>query len=80
MADTWAKTNMAPLRGWCRRGKHLWPEPRRTVEPTWNAERKDKLEWRLADLVCGGQLGLATAQKAIRDNWVDAYRTYIGER
>jgi hypothetical protein len=34
----------------------------------------------LSGLVCGGQLDLATAQKAIRDNWVDAYRTYIGER
>ena len=21
--ETWAKTNMAPLRGWCRRGKRL---------------------------------------------------------
>jgi hypothetical protein len=59
---------------------NLWPEPRRSVEPEWNAERKDRLEWKLADLVCGGQLDLATAQKAIRDNWVDAYRTYIGER
>jgi hypothetical protein len=27
--------------------------------------------------LCSGQLGLATAQKAIRDNWVDAYRTYM---
>ena len=59
---------------------NLWPEPRRSVEPEWNAERKDRLEWKLADMACGGQLDLATAQKAIRDNWVDAYRTYIGER
>jgi hypothetical protein len=41
---------------------------------------RNQHEWRMADLVCGGQLGLATAQKAIRDNWVDAYRAYIGER
>jgi hypothetical protein len=59
---------------------NLWPEPRRSIEPVWNAERKDRLEWRMADMVCGGQLGLAAAQKAIRDNWVDAYRAYIGER
>ncbi len=66
---------------------NLWPEPRRSIEPEWNAERKDRLEWRMADMVCGGQISLATAQKAIRDNWVDAYRTYmpkapagIGER
>jgi hypothetical protein len=59
---------------------NLWPEPRRSIEPVWNAERKDRLEWRMADMVCGGQLDLAAAQKAIRDNWVDAYRAYIGER
>jgi hypothetical protein len=55
---------------------NLWPEPRRSIEPEWNAERKDLLEWKLADMVCSGQLDLATAQKAIRDNWVAAYRTY----
>jgi hypothetical protein len=27
--------------------RNLWPEPRRSIEPTWNAERKDDLEWRL---------------------------------
>jgi hypothetical protein len=59
---------------------NLWPEPRRSVEPMWNAERKDRLEWHMADMVCGGQLGLATAQKAIRDDWVDASRTYVGGR
>ena len=60
--------------------RNLWPEPRRSIEPEWNAERKDRLEWRMADMVCGGQLDLTAAQEAIRDNWVDAYRTYIGER
>jgi hypothetical protein len=55
---------------------NLWPEPRRSIEPEWNA---DRLEWKLADMVCGGQLDLATAQKAIRDNWVDAYKSYVGE-
>jgi 5-methylcytosine-specific restriction endonuclease McrA len=43
---------------------NLWPEPRRSVEPEWNAERKDRLEWKLADMVCGGQLDLATAQNS----------------
>jgi hypothetical protein len=59
---------------------NLWTEPRRSIEPLWNAERKDRLEWHMADMVCGGQLGLATAQKAIRDDWVDASRTYVGGR
>jgi hypothetical protein len=31
---------------------NLWPEPRRSIEPTWNAEAKDRLEWKLRDLVC----------------------------
>jgi hypothetical protein len=65
----------------------LWPQPRRSIEPEWNAERKDRLEWRVADMVCNGQLDLAVAQEGIRDDWVDAYQTYmptaltgIGER
>jgi hypothetical protein len=58
---------------------NLWTEPRRSIEPLWNAERKDRLEWHMADLVCSGQLDLHVAQEAIRTNWVDAYRTYIGE-
>jgi hypothetical protein len=35
---------------------NLRAEPRRSVEPIWNAERKDELEWKLRDLVCSGQL------------------------
>jgi hypothetical protein len=58
---------------------NLWTEPRRSIEPVWNAERKDRLEWRMANMVCSGQLDLHVAQEAIRTNWVDAYRTYIGE-
>jgi hypothetical protein len=54
-------------------------EPRRSIEPVWNAERKDRLEWHMADMVCSGQLDLHVAQEAIRANWVAANRTYIGE-
>ena len=36
--------------------RNLWPEPRRSIEPQWNAEVKDRLEWRLRDLICAGQL------------------------
>jgi hypothetical protein len=28
--------------------RNLSPEPRRSVEPVWNAERKDRLEWNCA--------------------------------
>jgi hypothetical protein len=56
-----------------------WPEPRRSLEPVWNAERKDRLEWHMADLVCSGQLDLQVAQEAIRANWIEAYERYVGE-
>lgn len=60
--------------------KNLWPEPRRSIEPQWNAEAKDRLEWRLRDLVCGGQLDVREAQKAIAEDWTEAYRKFIHER
>ncbi|HZZ21119.1 MAG TPA: hypothetical protein VFE60_00345 [Roseiarcus sp.] len=56
---------------------NLWPEPRRWIEPVWNAERKDELEWVLRDLVCSGQLDVVVAQRAIAEDWVSAYRKYL---
>jgi hypothetical protein len=72
---------------WCRfrlgggadSDDNLWPEPRRSIEPVWNAERKDRLEWYMADLVCSGKLDLPVAQEAIRANWIEAYERYVGE-
>jgi hypothetical protein len=58
---------------------NLWPEPRRSIEPQWNAETKDRLEWKLRDLVCSGQLDVAAAQRAIADNWVEAYGRFFRE-
>jgi hypothetical protein len=57
---------------------NLWPEPRRSVEATWNAERKDEL-WRLRELVCSGALDLHESQRSIADDWTEAYRRYFGE-
>jgi hypothetical protein len=59
--------------------ENLWIEPRRSIEPVWNAERKDRLEWTMADLVCSGRLDLHVAQEAIRANWIEAYERYVGE-
>jgi hypothetical protein len=53
---------------------NIWPEPRRSIEPIWNAERKDKLEWRLRELVCSGAVGVAEAQRAIAEDWTEAYK------
>ena len=60
--------------------KNLWPEPRRSIEPVWNAEAKDRLEWKLRDLVCSGALDAREAQREIADDWTEAYRRYVGAR
>jgi hypothetical protein len=59
--------------------RNLWPEPRRPIEPIWNAERKDELEARLCSLACSGAIPLAAAQRAVADDWTEAFRRYIGE-
>ena len=58
---------------------NLWPEPRRSIEPTWNAERKDELEARMCSLVCSGQLDAAAAQHMIAEDWTAAYGRFVGE-
>jgi hypothetical protein len=56
---------------------NLWAEPRRSIEPTWNAEAKDRLEYRLRELVCSGALDVREAQKMISEDWTDAYRRFV---
>jgi hypothetical protein len=56
---------------------NLWPEPRRSVEPTWNAERKDRLEWKLRELICDGQLDVHEAQRIMAEDWTEAYAKYF---
>jgi hypothetical protein len=55
--------------------KNLWPESHRTA--SWNAQVKDRLESKLHELVCSGQLDLKTAQQAIASNWIEAYKLYV---
>ena len=55
--------------------KNLWPQSYKT-QP-WNAHVKDRLENKLHQLVCSGQLDLATAQHDISTNWIDAYKKYV---
>jgi hypothetical protein len=43
--------------------KNLWPESHRSSP--WNTQVKDRLEDKLHELVCSGQLDLKTAQQAI---------------
>ena len=56
---------------------NLWAQQR---GGEYNAEKKDELELKLMDLVCHGQLPLATAQHDIATNWIQAYKTYGGEK
>jgi hypothetical protein len=59
--------------GGSNRVTNLWPEP---YDITWNAHVKDRLENRLHELVCTGQLDLATAQKAIATDWISLDTRY----
>jgi hypothetical protein len=55
---------------------NLWPQPRRSIEPKWNAEAKDRLETVLCNLVCDGLLDIGDAQEAIIKDWIGAYHLY----
>jgi hypothetical protein len=55
---------------------NLWPQPRRSIEPKWNAEAKDRLERLMCDMVCAGQLDIAAAQGAFAKDWIAAYEEY----
>jgi hypothetical protein len=55
--------------------RNLWPEPYSAT--VWNAHVKDALEDRLHNMVCSGQLDLATAQRDIATDWISAYKKYF---
>jgi hypothetical protein len=58
---------------------NLWPEPRRAIEPVWNADRKDEIEARLCSLVCSDQIDVIEAQRAISEDWTAAYQRFVRE-
>jgi hypothetical protein len=55
--------------------RNLWPES--SASTVWNAEVKDALEDHLRAMVCSGQLDLATAQREIAMDWIEAYKKYF---
>ncbi len=55
--------------------RNLWPESYGAV--VWNARVKDALEDRMRELVCSGQLDLATAQREIAMDWIGSYKKYF---
>jgi hypothetical protein len=54
---------------------NLWPQ---APKGDFGADKKDQLEAKLHEMVCSKQIKLADAQKAIRKDWVKAYRQYVG--
>jgi hypothetical protein len=56
--------------------RNLWPQPN-NASP-WDARAKDRLESRLLQLVCAGELDLETAQRDVAIDWTEAYRRYVG--
>jgi hypothetical protein len=54
---------------------NLWPQP---PSGEFGADKKDQVEAKLHDMVCAKQIKLGDAQKAIRKDWVKAYRQYVG--
>ncbi|MGC1493056.1 MAG: hypothetical protein WA798_16930, partial [Candidatus Acidiferrum sp.] len=55
--------------------RNLWLEPYSST--VWNAHVKDELEDRLHEMVCSGNLDLATAQHDIATDWISAYKKYF---
>jgi hypothetical protein len=55
--------------------RNLWPEPYSAT--IWNARVKDALEERLHEMVCSGQIDLATAQHDLATDWISAYKKYF---
>jgi len=57
--------------------ENLWPE---SYDPQpWNAAVKDKLENYLHVEACAGHIPIEQAQKEIAEDWIAAYRKYLGE-
>lgn len=58
--------------------KNLWPQPYKLSD--WHARKKDGLENRLHSLVCKGIISLEEAQRAISENWIEAYKKYMADK
>ena len=55
--------------------RNLWPES--FVTQPLNAHVKDKLENKLHELICSGQLPVQQAQQEIAQDWIAAYQKYV---
>jgi hypothetical protein len=55
---------------------NLWPQP---LSGEWSYQKKNRLEAKLQKMVCSGAVDLKTAQNEIANDWVSAYKKYLGE-
>lgn len=65
------------LGGHPRKPENLWLQPN---EGAWSARTKDRLEAKLRQLVCSGEIGLREAREAMRTDWKMAARYYLSDR
>ncbi|MGE0109027.1 MAG: HNH endonuclease [Bdellovibrionales bacterium] len=56
---------------------NLWPSPLFTSP--MNGYDKDRLEFKLYRMVCHEDYDVKKAQKAIQENWLEAYKAYCSE-
>ena len=66
---------VTPQLGGATNIRNLWPQP--SLNTVWSPRVKDALEDRLHNMVCSGQLDLATAQRELSRDWVAAYKKYF---
>jgi hypothetical protein len=66
---------ITPELGGSADARNLWPQ--RYASRVWNAHVKDQLERLLPQLVCRGEMDLATAQREIAEDWVAAYKRHF---
>jgi len=57
--------------------RNLWPQP---YGGEWGARKKDVLETKLKRLVCNGDVTLEEAQLAVAQDWIAAYKKYVGKK
>lgn len=59
--------------------RNLWPEPHLTPHQ-WGSRAKDRLEVIMLHRVCKRRMKLDTARQMMANNWIAAFRHFIGPR
>lgn len=65
------------LGGHGRSPENLWLQ---STDGTWSARTKDRLEVKLRQLVCSGEITLREAREALLTDWKMAARYYLSDR